>query len=82
MNIETPLNLPKGHFQIKTSLFQLLTYTSKLNSITICYQTIDEKCIELIAETEHSSNGEYFFKFSIDHADDPIEEMATVSKLR
>ncbi|KAF1754561.1 hypothetical protein GCK72_021124 [Caenorhabditis remanei] len=65
--------------QLLEEVRKLLTYTSKLNSITICYQTIDEKCIELIAETEHSSNGEYFFKFSIDHADDPTEEMATLT---
>ena len=62
-----------------SSLFQLLIYTSQLNSIIIAYTIIDEKCIELIGKKEHSSRRK-IVKFSIDHADEPSKEMTMVSR--
>ena len=62
-----------------SSLFQLLNYSSQLNCIHIIYKTIDEKCIELIPGANHLPDQKKVI-FRIDHADDPIKEMAMVSR--
>ncbi|KAF1754723.1 hypothetical protein GCK72_021287 [Caenorhabditis remanei] len=77
--LDLRIELHEFSTQVLEEVRKLLVYTSPLNSITIKYKTIDQECIELIAKTEHSSDGKTFFKFSIDHADDPIKEMATLT---
>ncbi|KAF1754690.1 hypothetical protein GCK72_021254 [Caenorhabditis remanei] len=64
--------------QVLEEVRKLLTYTSKLNSIIIAYTIIDERCIELIAEAGHSSDGETV-KFLIYRSNDPIEEMTMLN---
>ncbi|KAF1754437.1 hypothetical protein GCK72_020999 [Caenorhabditis remanei] len=75
--LDLRIKLHKFSVEVLEEVRKLLTSTSKqLNSITINYKTI--KCIELIVEAEHSSDRNTV-KFSIDHADDPIEEMTMLN---
>ncbi|KAF1754722.1 hypothetical protein GCK72_021286 [Caenorhabditis remanei] len=76
--LDLTIMLHKFSLEVLEEVRTLLTYTSQLNSITVNYTIIDEKCIELIAETEHSPEKKTV-KFSIDHADDPIEEMTMLN---
>ncbi|EFO87140.1 hypothetical protein CRE_28931 [Caenorhabditis remanei] len=66
--------IPKANHQKK-----LLTSTSQFNCIHINYKTIDEKCIELIPGAYHCPDQKKVI-FPINHADDPIKEMAMVSR--
>ncbi|KAF1754557.1 hypothetical protein GCK72_021120 [Caenorhabditis remanei] len=77
--LDLRIHLHEFSLEVLEEVRKLLTSTSKkLNSITISYKNIDNKCIELTAETVHSFD-ERTVKFLIDHADDPIEEMATLN---
>ncbi|KAF1754562.1 hypothetical protein GCK72_021125 [Caenorhabditis remanei] len=66
--------LHKFSVEVLEEVRKLLAYASQFDFITINYETIDEKCIELLAEAKHSSHGKSVM-FSIDYSDDP-EEMA------
>ncbi|EFP13493.1 hypothetical protein CRE_10495 [Caenorhabditis remanei] len=68
------IHLHKFSVEVLEEVRKLLAYASQFDFISIDYETIDEKCIELLAETKHSSY-EKSVMFSIDHSDDP-EEMA------
>ncbi|KAF1754725.1 hypothetical protein GCK72_021289 [Caenorhabditis remanei] len=72
------IQLHKFSLKISAEVRKLLTFTSQLISITIICKTIDEKCIETTPEAKYLSDGK-FVKFSIDHAEDPIEGMTMLT---
>ncbi|KAF1754559.1 hypothetical protein GCK72_021122 [Caenorhabditis remanei] len=77
--LDLRIHLHDFSLKVLEEVRKLLSSTSnQLNSITINYKNVDEKCIELIAETEHLPE-EKTVKFSIDHSADPIEEIAMLN---